>query len=173
MTRLLVASTGGHLAELVLLAPRLLPSAGHDLWVTFDSQQSRTLLAEQSVRYVRNTPPRDWRSVIANARTARSIFRTASIETVVSNGAGIALSFLPLARAKDGWSLTDWSRPPTYTGRASVHPTPRAGRPTMEVRRIGLRQLRMRSAHNAPVGEESRYYRRYPQFLVSTIVRPS
>lgn len=100
MTRLLVASTGGHLAELVLLAPRFIPLASDDLWVTFDSQQSRTLLAEQTVRYVRDTPPRDWRSVIANTRTARRIFRTASLEAVVSNGAGIALSFLPLARAK-------------------------------------------------------------------------
>jgi UDP-N-acetylglucosamine transferase subunit ALG13 len=99
MTRLLVASTGGHLAELVLLAPRLSPSSGEDLWVTFDSQQSRTLLADNPVQYVRDTPPRDWRSVIANAMTARRIFKTMPVEAVVSNGAGVALSFLPLARA--------------------------------------------------------------------------
>jgi hypothetical protein len=41
---LLVASTGGHLAQLVRLAPGLGASPS-SLWVTFDSVQSRSLLA--------------------------------------------------------------------------------------------------------------------------------
>jgi UDP-N-acetylglucosamine--N-acetylmuramyl-(pentapeptide) pyrophosphoryl-undecaprenol N-acetylglucosamine transferase len=99
MTRLLVASTGGHLTELVLLAPRLSPPAHDDLWVTFDSKQSQTLLADRDVRLIRDTPPRDWRSVLANIVTAQRILKSSNIDTVVSNGAGVALSFLPLARA--------------------------------------------------------------------------
>jgi UDP-N-acetylglucosamine--N-acetylmuramyl-(pentapeptide) pyrophosphoryl-undecaprenol N-acetylglucosamine transferase len=98
MTRLLVASTGGHLAELVLLAPRFSPPAHEDLWVTFDSKQSRTLLRDRNVQFVRDTPPRDWRSVLANTVIARHILKSSNIDTVVSNGAGVALSFLPLAR---------------------------------------------------------------------------
>jgi UDP-N-acetylglucosamine--N-acetylmuramyl-(pentapeptide) pyrophosphoryl-undecaprenol N-acetylglucosamine transferase len=100
MTRLLVASTGGHLTELVLLAPRFSPPADDELWVTFDSQQSRTLLAGCNVRFIRDTPPRDWRGVLINAVVARTILSDADIDMVVSNGAGVALSFLPQARVK-------------------------------------------------------------------------
>jgi UDP-N-acetylglucosamine--N-acetylmuramyl-(pentapeptide) pyrophosphoryl-undecaprenol N-acetylglucosamine transferase len=100
MTRLLIASTGGHLTELVLLAPRLSPPAQDELWVTFDSKQSRTLLGDRDVRFIRDTPPRDWRGVMANAAVARGMLKHLAVETVVSNGAGVALSFLPLAYAK-------------------------------------------------------------------------
>jgi UDP-N-acetylglucosamine--N-acetylmuramyl-(pentapeptide) pyrophosphoryl-undecaprenol N-acetylglucosamine transferase len=100
MTRLLVASTGGHLTELVLLAPRLSPSATDEFWVTFDSKQSRTLLAGRHVRFIRDTPPRDWRGVLANSRTASRMLKHLEIESVISNGAGVALSFLPLAYAQ-------------------------------------------------------------------------
>jgi UDP-N-acetylglucosamine transferase subunit ALG13 len=98
--RLLIASTGGHLTELVLLAPRLLPPAQDELWVTFESKQSRTLLADRDVRFIRDTPPRDWRGVVANIPVARSLLKNLDVETVVSNGAGVALSFLPLAYTK-------------------------------------------------------------------------
>ena len=100
MTRLLVASTGGHLSELVLLAPRLAPSVEDELWLTFDSCQSRSLLAGRRVRFIRETPPRDWRGVLANARVARRLLAEMDVEMVVSNGAGVALSFLPLAVAR-------------------------------------------------------------------------
>ena len=99
MTRLMLASTGGHLSELVRLAPRLWPPAEDELWVTFDSPQSRTLLAGRRVRFIRDTQPRDWRSVLINTRSARTMLNC-DIDAVVSSGAGIALSFLPLARAK-------------------------------------------------------------------------
>jgi len=100
MTRLLVASTGGHLTELVLLAPRLLPPTVDELWVTFDSKQSRTLLADRDVQFIRNTPPRDWYGVLANTKVARQLLSQVGVDMVVSNGAGVALSFLPLANAK-------------------------------------------------------------------------
>lgn len=99
LTRVFIASTGGHLTELVLLAPRLRPHADDELWVTFSSQQSHALLATHPTRYVRNTPPRDWRSLLINANTARRILDS-NVDSVVSSGAGIALSFLPLARAR-------------------------------------------------------------------------
>jgi UDP-N-acetylglucosamine transferase subunit ALG13 len=100
VTRLLIASTGGHLSELVLLAPRLAPSTEDELWLTFDSPQSRTLLADRRVHFIRNTPPRDWRGVLANAAHARRLLASMPVEMVVSNGAGVALSFLPLAAAR-------------------------------------------------------------------------
>jgi UDP-N-acetylglucosamine transferase subunit ALG13 len=69
------------------------------LWVTFSSRQSRALLASRPTEYVRNTPPRDWRSILINTKNARRILNS-SVDSVVSSGAGIALSFLPLARAR-------------------------------------------------------------------------
>jgi UDP-N-acetylglucosamine--N-acetylmuramyl-(pentapeptide) pyrophosphoryl-undecaprenol N-acetylglucosamine transferase len=96
----LLASTGGHLAELVALAPRLYPVAREELWVTFDTAQSRSILAGRRVEYIRNTPPRDWKAVLYNVAAARRILKGIAVESMVSSGAGIALSFLPLARIK-------------------------------------------------------------------------
>ena len=99
MTRLMVASTGGHLTELALLAPRIWPPDPNELWVTFDSEQSRSLLAGRRVRFIRDTPPRDWRSALVNVRAAWNLLKS-PFDTVISNGAAIAVSFLPLAQAK-------------------------------------------------------------------------
>lgn len=96
---LFVAATGGHLTQLRRLAPRITP-LGRPLWVTFDAPQSRSLLSGEEIEFVRFTAPRDWRAVSANLRAARRIFREHDIAEVVSTGSGIALSFLPLARAR-------------------------------------------------------------------------
>jgi UDP-N-acetylglucosamine--N-acetylmuramyl-(pentapeptide) pyrophosphoryl-undecaprenol N-acetylglucosamine transferase len=99
MRTLLVASTGGHLAQLHSLAPRF---ADIDLeastWVTFDTPQSRSMLAGRSVVYVPYTAPRDWRNVARNARRANALLRSSELDRVVSTGSAIALSFIPLAR---------------------------------------------------------------------------
>ena len=71
--------------------------------MTFDSEQSRTLLGgDGAAPYIRDTPPRDWRAVIANARVARRLLARMDLEQrrAPSNGAGIALSFLPIAAAR-------------------------------------------------------------------------
>jgi UDP-N-acetylglucosamine--N-acetylmuramyl-(pentapeptide) pyrophosphoryl-undecaprenol N-acetylglucosamine transferase len=99
-TRILIASTGGHLAEMLALAPRLAPASTDEVWVTFDSDQSRSLLEGRHVEFVRDTPPRDWRSVLNNVGAAQRILSKYNVGAVVSSGAGIALSFLPLARIK-------------------------------------------------------------------------
>ncbi len=125
MTRLLVASTGGHLTELVLLAPRLSPRASDELWVTFDSAQSRELLAGRNVRFIRDTPPRDWHGVLINAVVAREMLSSTDIDMVVSNGAGVALSFLPLARIRGipahYIECSARARGPSVTGRILQH----------------------------------------------------
>jgi UDP-N-acetylglucosamine--N-acetylmuramyl-(pentapeptide) pyrophosphoryl-undecaprenol N-acetylglucosamine transferase len=96
---MLVASTGGHLIELALLAPRIWPPDNDEIWVTFDSEQSRSLLVGRRVSYIRDTPPRDWLSMLVNTRVAWDLLKD-RVDTVISNGAGIAVSFLPLAAAK-------------------------------------------------------------------------
>ncbi len=96
---LLVASTGGHLAQLHSLAGRFDPAPDRRTWVTFDTPQSRSLLAGEDVRFVAYTSPRDWRNVGRNAAVAGRMLRTGRYEHVESTGSAIALSFLPLARA--------------------------------------------------------------------------
>jgi UDP-N-acetylglucosamine--N-acetylmuramyl-(pentapeptide) pyrophosphoryl-undecaprenol N-acetylglucosamine transferase len=98
--RLLLASTGGHLTELVLLADRLVPAATEEVWVTFDSPQSRQLLAGCRVEYIADTPPRDFRKVVLNVRAASQLLAKYRPDQLVTNGAGIALSFAPLAAAR-------------------------------------------------------------------------
>lgn len=85
---------------MLTLAPRLEPVADQELWVTFDSEQSRSLLVGRNVRFIRDTPPRDWRAVLHNLGAARKLLRQYDIGSVVSTGAGVALSFLPLAQAR-------------------------------------------------------------------------
>src|SRR3954447_13982338 len=99
MSTLLVASSGGHLAQLHQLRPRLYGIDPDVTWVTFDTPQSRALLAGEDVVYVTPTSTRDYLNVCRNTLPARRLLRDRRITSVVSTGAGIALSFLPLARA--------------------------------------------------------------------------
>ena len=57
---LFVASTGGHLTELHHLAPAMRPGSD-SIWVTFDSEQSRSLLRDAAVRFVPYVRPRGYR----------------------------------------------------------------------------------------------------------------
>jgi UDP-N-acetylglucosamine transferase subunit ALG13 len=98
MGTLLVAGTGGHLSELVRLRGRL-PLAEPPTWVTFDSEQARTLLDGERVVYVHEVNPRGYAAIARNIPIARRLLRGHEFDRVISNGAGVALSFLPLARA--------------------------------------------------------------------------
>lgn len=98
MTTLLVASTGGHLAELHDLAPRL--GITDRRWVTFDSPQSRSLLVGEDVVHVPPATSRDVVGAVRDLLVARRMFRDERFERVVSTGAGVALAFfLPAVRA--------------------------------------------------------------------------
>src|SRR5437764_5240449 len=100
MSTLLVASSGGHLKQLVSLVPRMEDIGENQIWVTFDTPQSRSLLEGRDVVWATYTASRDVRGVAANARLAQRLFRHEPIDRVISSGAGIALSFLPLAAAR-------------------------------------------------------------------------
>ena len=93
---LLVASEGGHLIELSILAERLsLP--GEHAWVTFDTAQSRSLLGGQEVHFAPFAGSRDLLGTARAAWWARDFLRDHRFDTVVSTGASIALAVLPLA----------------------------------------------------------------------------
>lgn len=96
---LLVASTGGHLEQLWRLRQRFVPELTDVEWATFDDAQSRSLLRGETVHHVPYIPPRGVRGLLAALPSAGQILRTGRYGRVISTGSGIALAFLPLARA--------------------------------------------------------------------------
>jgi UDP-N-acetylglucosamine transferase subunit ALG13 len=96
---LLVASTGGHVAELARLAPGL-GAAQNSLWVTFDSAQTRSLLAGQRRVFVPYVRPRDIRGVVRTSWIIERLLRREHFDGVASTGSAIAVSALPLAAAQ-------------------------------------------------------------------------
>lgn len=115
---LLVASTGGHLTQLSRLAPRLGVSPD-SIWLTFDTPQSRALLAGQRVHYVPYVAPRDFKGIVRASGLARHLL--SQVDATVSTGAGLALSVLPemLLRRKPTVYIESVSRVdgPSITGR--------------------------------------------------------
>lgn len=93
---LLVASSGGHLAELLRLAPLL--AAGDDsLWVTFRTPQTETLLAGRRVLFVPYIKPRALGSVLRAMVILLWRLKRERFDTAVSTGSGIALACFPIA----------------------------------------------------------------------------
>lgn len=94
----IATSSGGHVSELHHLLPRMLPDGGHAEWVTFDTLQTRSLLAGERVRFIRGIEPRQLSAVLANVRPAAAMLRGRRYSAVVASGS-LALPFLPVARA--------------------------------------------------------------------------
>ncbi|UQU66623.1 hypothetical protein COUCH_10295 [Couchioplanes caeruleus] len=122
MTTLLVASTGGHLAELHDLAPRL--GLGARRWVTFDSPQSRSLLDGEDVVFVPPATSRDVAGVLREMVVARRMLRSERYEHVISTGAAVAMAFfLPATAAGVPCSYIESAtrtQGPSLTGRLAA-----------------------------------------------------
>jgi UDP-N-acetylglucosamine transferase subunit ALG13 len=93
----LAASTGGHLAQLVRLAPGL-GAADDSLWITFRNPQSESLLRGRNVIYAPYIRPRECTSVLRAFRQILPRIQAGNYEAAVSTGAGLALAALPAAR---------------------------------------------------------------------------
>ncbi len=100
MTTLLVASTGGHLKQLHHLHKRFSNVDGPFRWATFDTPQSRSLLAEETVAFVPFVGGRDPVNVTRNLAAAHQILRDRTIDTLISTGSAVALPFFLLGRAR-------------------------------------------------------------------------
>lgn len=95
---LLVAESGGHLDQLLQLEGRLRPRFASSVFVTSETDQSRSLLADRDVRFVRRVPPRDVRAAAAALLPAVRLMRREHITDVVSTGSAIAVPYLGAAR---------------------------------------------------------------------------
>ena len=93
---LLVASSGGHLLQLLQIRG-VLPDA-HWTWVTFDTPDALSLLRDESVVYAHHPTNRNLVNLARNAFLAiRVVWRTRP-RVVVSTGAGVAVPFCYVAR---------------------------------------------------------------------------
>jgi UDP-N-acetylglucosamine--N-acetylmuramyl-(pentapeptide) pyrophosphoryl-undecaprenol N-acetylglucosamine transferase len=99
-TTLMVASTGGHLAQLRQLSSRLRGVSEQRVWITFDTVQSRSLLADPDVVFVRRTHSRDIVPAVANIGTLDRLLKEHEVTSVVSTGSAVALSAMLPARRR-------------------------------------------------------------------------
>ncbi|HVQ96528.1 MAG TPA: glycosyltransferase [Mycobacteriales bacterium] len=97
---LYVCSTGGHLDELVRLAPRLTPPGGGEEWVTFDSVQSRRRLAGRTAHFIPPIEPKDLGAAVRALPRAHKLLRAQTYSRVVSTGAAVAVPFSLAARTR-------------------------------------------------------------------------
>ncbi|MCS5716762.1 hypothetical protein N1027_01280 [Herbiconiux sp. CPCC 205763] len=88
---LFVASTGGHLAQLVRISEMIQPGHG-SMWVTFDNAQSQSLVSNFDHTFVPYVAPRDYLGVAKAQRTVRKLVKSNNFTATVSTGAGLALA---------------------------------------------------------------------------------
>ncbi|MBV2362033.1 UDP-N-acetylglucosamine--LPS N-acetylglucosamine transferase [Streptomonospora nanhaiensis] len=92
---LLVASSGGHLAQLWALRPWW--REHRRIWVTFPTPDALHLLAGEDVRHAHHPTTRNLANLVRNTLLAvRTLARTRPA-AVVTTGAGVALPFFVLA----------------------------------------------------------------------------
>jgi beta-1,4-N-acetylglucosaminyltransferase len=94
---LLVASSGGHLLELLELADEYAPVTRH--WVTFDKPDARALLRDERVTFAYSPTNRHLGNLIRNAFLAVRVMLRIRPRAVITTGAGVAVPFLYAARA--------------------------------------------------------------------------
>ena len=93
---LLVGSSGGHLAQLVALRGWW---EGHErVWVTFDTPDARSQLADEDVRYASFPTTRNLPNLVRNTWLALRLMTRWRPDVIVSTGAGVALPFYVLGR---------------------------------------------------------------------------
>lgn len=99
MTTALIATTGGHLTQIVGLAERIPPDP-ESVWVTHENEQSTSLLVGRDVEYIPYVGVRDVPGVVRCVLRAHSMYRRRRPTRAVSTGSGIALGYLPYLAAR-------------------------------------------------------------------------
>ncbi len=96
-TALLVGSSGGHLAQLLSVAP--LWDRDHRSYVTFDTVDAVSLLDGERVVWAHHPTTRNVRNLLRNSVLAVKELRRTRPDVVVSTGAAVAFPFFLAARA--------------------------------------------------------------------------
>lgn len=98
MRVLLIGSAGGHLAQLMCLAPWWRQHERH--WVTFRTPDATSKLADETVTWAHHPTTRNLPNLLRNTVLAHRVLRTVRPDVVVSTGAGVAVPFFWLAKAR-------------------------------------------------------------------------
>jgi UDP-N-acetylglucosamine:LPS N-acetylglucosamine transferase len=119
----LVGSSGGHLAQLMALRP--LWEEYDRFWVTFPTEDARSLLAKERVYWCHHPTNRSLKNLVRNTFLAIRVLKDERPTHLVSTGAAVAVPFFYVGRIV-GASLIfietfDRIDTPTLTGRI-VHP---------------------------------------------------
>ncbi len=91
-----VASSGGHFAQLKRIADAS-QAAPNSHWITFDTNQTRSVLDPSRVTYVDYIAPRDRKTAAKVAFQLRDVVRDGGYDMCLSTGAALAVSALPWA----------------------------------------------------------------------------
>lgn len=92
---LFVASSGGHLAQLLVLEPWYRNRPRH--WVSFDTPDAVSLLQGESVTWAHHPTTRNIVNLIRNFVLAARLVRRRSAGALLTTGAGVALPFVLMA----------------------------------------------------------------------------
>jgi UDP-N-acetylglucosamine:LPS N-acetylglucosamine transferase len=121
MKILLVASTGGHLAQLLTMREWWSQHERH--WVTFQKPDAIAALEDEAVTWAHHPVTRNIPNAIRNLGLAITTLRRLRPDVVVSTGAGVSLPFFVVARLLRIHTVYlevfDRIDSPTLTGRLS------------------------------------------------------
>lgn len=92
----LVASSGGHLAQLHRLEP--LWKDDERFWVTFDKEDARSILKEEKMYSCHFPTNRNLKNLIKNTLLAIRLLRKEKPSMIISTGAAIAVPFFYLGK---------------------------------------------------------------------------
>lgn len=92
---LFVASSGGHLAQLLALEPWYQERERH--WVSFDTPDAVSLLHGESVTWAHHPTTRNVRNLLRNLFLAARLVRRRRAGALITTGAGVAVPFVLMA----------------------------------------------------------------------------
>jgi len=88
----MVASSGGHLAE--LFSVRNAWFKYEEVWVTFPTQDARSLLENEKTIWAYHPTNRNIKNLVRNLYLAWRVLRQEKPDVIISTGAGIAVPFI-------------------------------------------------------------------------------
>ncbi|NLV54309.1 MAG: UDP-N-acetylglucosamine--LPS N-acetylglucosamine transferase [Acidimicrobiales bacterium] len=95
---LLVCSAGGHLSQMLRMRPWW--SRHRRTWVTFDKADADARLTDEATVWAHHPTTRNVPNLVRNLFLARRVLRDTRPDVLVTNGAGVAVPFVWLARRR-------------------------------------------------------------------------
>lgn len=93
---LLVASSGGHLLQMLQLADLWPHERRH--WVTFEKSDAVSLLADEHITWAHHPTNRNIPNLLRNFGLALKVVRRRRVQAIVTTGAGVAVPFVIVGR---------------------------------------------------------------------------